>query len=181
MFRYHLLLGLRSLRRNPVLTALMVLTLAIGVAASMSTLTVLHVMSGDPIPSKSERLIVPLLDVAPLKGYVPGEKKPFFHNQVTYRDSMAMLQSGQGVRRTVVQDIFGMVEPARPDLPMATVEGVATTTAFFQMFDVPFRQGAPWSAEQDRAGANVAVLSPRKAEALFGKGNPVGKRLRMWN
>ena len=181
MFRYHLLLGLRSLRRNPVLTALMVLTLAIGVAASMATMTVLHVMSGDPIPSKSDRLISPLLDVAPLKGYVPGEKRDFFHNQVTYQDTVAMLRSGQGVRRTVVQDIFGMIEPARPDLPMATVEGVATTTDFFRMFDVPFRTGAPWSAEQDRSAANVAVLSPRKAEALFGKGHPVGKRLRMWN
>ena len=38
MFRYYFQLGLRSLRRNPVLTALMVLTLAVGVAASMATL-----------------------------------------------------------------------------------------------------------------------------------------------
>ncbi len=59
MFRYYFMLGLRSLRRNPALTALMVLTLAIGVAASMSTLTILHVMSGDPIPHKSDRLFVP--------------------------------------------------------------------------------------------------------------------------
>ena len=33
MFSYYFKLGVRSLRRNPVLTALMVLTLAIGVAA----------------------------------------------------------------------------------------------------------------------------------------------------
>src|SRR6476661_5454472 len=181
MFRYHLMLGVRSLRRNPVLTALMVLTLAIGVAASMSTLTVLHVMSGDPIPHKSDRLIVPWLDVGDLQGYVPGEKPPFFHNQVTYQDSMAMLRSGQGVRRTVVQDIFGLVEPARPDLPMTSVEGVATTADYFGMFDVPFRHGAPWRAEQDRTGSNVAVLSQRRAETLFGKGNPVGRHFRMWN
>jgi putative ABC transport system permease protein len=181
MFRYHLFLGVRSLRRNPILTALMVLTLAIGVAASMSTLTVLHVMSGDPIPDKSDRLIVPWLDVAELKGHVPGEKPEFFHNQVTYQDAMAMLRSGQGSRRTVVQDIFGLVEPARPDLPMTSVEGVATTADYFRMFEVPFRYGVPWRAEQDGAASNVAVLSQRRAEALFGKGNPVGKRFRMWN
>jgi len=46
MFRYYLLLGFRSLRRNPALTLLMIVTLAIGVAASISTLTILHVMSG---------------------------------------------------------------------------------------------------------------------------------------
>jgi putative ABC transport system permease protein len=181
MFRYHLMLGVRSLRRNPILTALMVLTLAIGVAASMSTLTVLHVMSGDPIPSKSDRLIVPMLDTGELQGYVPGEKAPFYHNQVTYQDSVAMLRSGQGLRRTVVQDIFGVIEPARPDLPVNTVEGIATTSDYFPMFEVPFRYGAPWAAEQDRAGANVAVLSLEKAEALFGKGSPVGKHFRMWN
>src|SRR4051812_18433035 len=120
MFRYHLMLGLRSLRRNPILTALMVLTLAIGVAASMSTLTVLHVMSGDPIPGKSDRLIVPWMNTQEARGYVPGEKRPWYQNQVSYQDSMAMLRSGQGIRRTVVLDIFGAIEPARPDLPVNT-------------------------------------------------------------
>ena len=50
MFGYYFKLGLRSLRHNRALTALMVLTLAVGVAASVSTLTILHMMSGDPIP-----------------------------------------------------------------------------------------------------------------------------------
>ena len=38
MFTYYLRLGFRSLLRNPILTALMVITLGIGIAASMSTL-----------------------------------------------------------------------------------------------------------------------------------------------
>ncbi|WP_427914594.1 ABC transporter permease [Ramlibacter sp. MMS24-I3-19] len=181
MFRYHLMLGVRSLRRNPVLTALMVLTLAIGVAASMSTLTVLHVMSGDPIPGKSDRLIVPFLDVREAQGVVPGKKRSFFENQVTYQDSMAMLRSGQGIRRTVVQDVFGVIEPARPDLPVSTVEGVGTTADYFPMFEVPFRYGAPWGAQQDRGAADVAVLSRKKAEDLFGRGSPVGRHFRMWS
>ena len=44
MFAYYLRLGFHSLRRNPVLTALMVITLGIGIAASMSTATVLTIM-----------------------------------------------------------------------------------------------------------------------------------------
>ena len=51
MFRYYLALGFRSLRRNPVLTLLMVMTLSVGVAASMTTLTLLKGMSGDPCRS----------------------------------------------------------------------------------------------------------------------------------
>ncbi|MFN9965241.1 MAG: ABC transporter permease, partial [Lysobacteraceae bacterium] len=50
MFRYHLKLGLKSLRRAPVLTALIVMILAGGIGASMTSLTMLLVMAGDPIP-----------------------------------------------------------------------------------------------------------------------------------
>ena len=50
MWVYYLQLGLRSLKRNPILTALMVVGIALGIAASMTTLTVLHLMGSDPIP-----------------------------------------------------------------------------------------------------------------------------------
>src|SRR5690606_24125022 len=40
MFAYYFQLGLRSLRRNPLLTALMVMAIGFGVAASMTTWSV---------------------------------------------------------------------------------------------------------------------------------------------
>jgi len=49
MFAYYLDLALRSFRRNKALTALMVLAIALGIGASMTTLTVFHVLSGDPM------------------------------------------------------------------------------------------------------------------------------------
>jgi len=52
MFRYYLKLGTRSLRRNPFLTALMVLILGFGVGTSMTAFTVMHVLGGDPMPHK---------------------------------------------------------------------------------------------------------------------------------
>ena len=108
MFAYYFKLGVRSLRRNPALTALMVMTLAVGVAASVSTLTILHMMSNDPIPQKSSRLFVPIFDVAPVDNYKPGDK--LRESQVSYPDVMNLLKSGQGVRRT-----------PRPDPSIATV------------------------------------------------------------
>lgn len=179
MFRYYLLLGLRSLRRNPALTALMIITLAIGVAASVATLTILHVMSGNPIPHKSDRLLVPLLDVAALQNYVPGVKEPY-SQQSTYRDTMNYLRSGPGVRRTAVLDVAGAIEPARREDPAIDLSGVAVTADYFPMFEVPFRYGAPWAAEQDQKAARVAVLSRAKAEAVFGDKDPVGQRIRVW-
>ena len=175
MLQYYFLLGVRSLRRNPVLTALMVLILAVGVAASVSTLTILHVMSGDPIPHKSERLIVPLVDNGPLKGYTPGEREG---DEMSYRDAVNMLASGQGDRRTAVRGVDGTIEPARKDLPVFTVEGLSPTRDFFAMFEVPFVHGGPWSEADDKSGADVVVLSSKLAERLFGNANPVGQRVR---
>jgi len=180
MFRYYLLLGFRSLRRNPALTALMVLTLAVGVAASVSTLTILHVMSGNPIPHKSDRLLVPLLDLAPLRGYVPGEKNPY-SNQSSYTDVVNYLRSTQGVRRTALYEIGGSIEPARREDPVINLGGIATTADFFAMFELPFRYGQAWNAADDEREARVAVLSRAQSAKLFGEDvDSVGKRLRMW-
>src|SRR5439155_1677670 len=62
MFGYYIQLGLRSLRRNPVLTLLMVLGIGLGIAASMTTLTVMHLMGADPIPWKWDKLRYVQLD-----------------------------------------------------------------------------------------------------------------------
>jgi putative ABC transport system permease protein len=180
MFAYYVQLGLRSLRRNPVLTGLMVFTLAIGVAASIATLTIWHVMSGDPIPHKSARLFSPLLDVAPLKTYEPGFREPYAV-QMTYPDTLAFLRSGPGKRRTAVLDVAGPIEPARRELPAVDIKGAAVNADYFAMFELPFKEGTAWSGADDQGAARVAVLSRKKAELLFGKGSAVGKRFRIWD
>lgn len=177
MFRYYLMLGVRNLRRNPALTALMILTLAIGVAASVSTLTLLHAMSGDPIPGKSARLIVPVIDNGSTRGYVPGARAD--DNQMTYQDTANLLKSGQGERRTAVFGISGAIEAARPDLPVEEIEGLAVGNEYFAMFETPFLYGNGWSEAEDKAGDKVLVLSRRKSEKLFGKENPVGRTVRV--
>src|SRR3546814_4822952 len=74
MFAYFLNLALRSFRRNKVLTALMVLAIALGIGASMTTLTVFHVLSGDPVPTRSGELFYVQLDPAGMNGFTPGEE-----------------------------------------------------------------------------------------------------------
>jgi len=177
MFGYYLMLGVRSLRRNPYLTVLMVLTLAIGVAASVSTLTILHVMSGDPIPAKSERLFVPFIDNGARNGYVPGSEP--IDMQSTYQDAMNLLRIAPA-ERGVAMFATGMpVEPPRAGSAPFQSYGLAPTRAFFAIFDVPFRYGQPWSEEDEARGANVVILNRTVAEKMFGEANPVGQRLRM--
>ncbi|MCC2958473.1 ABC transporter permease [Massilia sp. IC2-477] len=177
MFSYYFKLGVRSLRRNPALTALMVLTLAIGVAASVSTLTILHMMSGDPIPEKSDRLFVPHVDNGPVEGWVPSDGPN--DDQLGYIDSMNFLKSGQGERRTAMYGMQRPIEPPRTDIPAFNASGIAPTRDFFAMFKVPFLHGQPWTEGDDQRGADVVVLGRETSEKLFGEASPVGKQLRI--
>ena len=179
MFQYYFMLGVRSLRRNPALTALMVLILAVGVAASVSTLTILHVMSGDPYPDKSERMIVPMVDNGPIEGYTPGDERN--DNQASYRDAVNFLNSKQGDRRTALYGVAGSVEPERTDIGVFTAEGLAPTRDFFDIFEVPFMYGQAWSASEDKDATDVIVLSRKLSEKLYGSENPVGKRIKLMN
>jgi len=177
MFGYYFTLGVRSLRRNRALTALMVLTLAVGVAASVSTLTILHVMSGDPIPAKSARLFVPFVDNLDPEGYIPGEEREDM--QMTWQDAQNLLRSHPAERATALFGTGMPVEPPRKDMPAFQAYGIAPTRDFFAMFEVPFLHGQAWSAEDDARGANVVVLQRAVAEKLYGDANPVGQRLTM--
>ncbi|RZT05969.1 putative ABC transport system permease protein [Duganella sp. CF402] len=175
MFQYYFLLGVRSLRRNPALTALMVLTLAIGVAASVATLTILHVMSGDPIPHKSDRLLVPLFDNGSIENYKPGDK--INDDQLSYRDATNILNSKAGERRTAIYGIGVAIEPERKDIGAFNARGLAPTADFFNMFDAPFLHGQGWTPADDKTGADMVVLSRKLAEKLYGDADPVGKRM----
>jgi len=175
MFAYYFKLGVRSLRRNPALTALMVMTLAVGVAASVSTLTILHMMGSDPLPQKSARVFVPLIDPEPLAGYTPGDKPQDI--QITYQDAQNILKSGQGVRRTALYSIAAPIQPPRADMTPFNASGLVPTRDFFTMMDVPFIHGQPWTEQDDARGADVVVLSREIAEKIYGNADPVGQRL----
>src|SRR4249920_414360 len=110
MFSYYLDLALRSFRRSPALTALMVLAIALGIGASMTTLTVYHVLSADPIPGKSERLFYVQLD-AQASGSAPlGTEPPI---QVSRFDAEAMLRDKRGLRQAMMTGGNVAVQPAQ--------------------------------------------------------------------
>ena len=56
MFAYYLRLAFKSLKRNPILSSLMVAAIALGIGSSMTTITVNYLMSANPIPEKSDVL-----------------------------------------------------------------------------------------------------------------------------
>jgi putative ABC transport system permease protein len=176
MFAYYVSLAIRSFKRNKVLTALMVLAIALGIGASMTTLTVFHVLSGNPIPQKSEKLFYPRLDPASKIGYQPGEDP---ESQMTRFDAEALLREKRGDRQAIMTAGGVAIEPERNGMNPFVADARFTTADFFPMFDVPFAYGRAWNSEDDQARARVAVISSKLNEKLFGGGDNVGKTLRL--
>lgn len=176
MWNYYFKLGLMSLRRNPFLTALMVLILGFGVGASMTAYTVMHVLGGDPIPHKSGKMFVPQFDTQGADNFQPGDEPDL---QLTFLDADGMLRAARGDNRTALYGITPIVDVGRKDLPPSAEAGLAMTRGFFDMFELPFRFGGPWNAAEDDAGGFVVVIGRKLSEKLFGDEDPTGRSIKL--
>ena len=177
MFAYYLDLALRSLKRNKVLTTLMVLALALGIGACITTLTVLRLLSGDPLPGRSAQLYYPQIDPYPTDGYVPGQSKP--QENLTWVDAMNLFKAHRAEHQALIALGSAKIEPrtagSRPffgDVAMATAD-------FLPMVGAPLRYGSAWSADDDAAGARVAVIADFLNQKLFGGGDSVGRTIHL--
>ena len=176
MFAYYFDLALRSFRRNKALTALMVLAIALGIGASMTTLTIFHVLSGDPIPQKSDKLFQPQIDPTSMQGYVAGEEPA---EQLTRYDAEELLRQKRGDRQAMMTGGSVAVEPQKSGLDPFYADVRYTSGDFFPMFDTPFLYGNGWGATEDARRDRVVVLAKALSEKLFGGANSVGRTVRL--
>ena len=176
MLAHYFNLALRSFRRNRMLTALMVFAIALGIGASMTTLTVFYVLAGDPIPQKSDVLFYPRMDPRSMIAFYPGDEP---EEQMTRVDAEALLREQRGDRQAVMTGGSLAVVPAREGLDPFNTGARYTTADFFPMFDVPFLHGGGWSAADDAGRARVAVISKALNDRLFEGANSVGRTLRV--
>jgi putative ABC transport system permease protein len=177
MFLYYFDLALRSFRSARGLTALMVLTIAMGIGASMTTLTTFRALSGDPLPGQSANVLRVQLD-ANAEPTPPGNEPD---TQLTRFDAEALLREKHARHQAMMSGGAVNVEPAA-DTPGALKPFEAdtriTTADFFAMFQTPFLYGQGWSAADDAANAPVVVLSKEFNDQVFGGANSIGRSLR---
>ena len=165
MFTDHLRTALRALRSSPVLTLLMVLALALGIGACMTTLTVYRVLSADPIPGKSQRLYEVQIDAGTMVDYQPGDEPQF---QLTRFDAEALLREARAPRQTMMSGAGVGLLADTPGAEPVFVTGRHVTSDFFAMFEAPLAAGQGWSAQDDADAARVIVLGSELAQQLFG-------------
>jgi putative ABC transport system permease protein len=177
MFGYYLDLALRSLKRNKVLTTLMVLSLALGIGACITTLTVFRLLSGDPLPRKSSELFYPQLDPYPKdQPFSRSDRMPWL---MTYVDAMNLVHARKAERQAAMAMTQAKVTPPEPGQKPFFSDGVMTTADFFAMFDAPFRYGGGWSAADDDNRLPVVVIAGFLNDKLFGGVDSVGRSIRI--
>ena len=176
MLAYYLRLAARSLRRQPALTALMTVSIGLGIGASITTLTVLHVLSGDPLPGKSRSVYFVQLDPRDKTDFHPGDEPS---EQIGRRDGEALLGARRADRQALMTGGSVPVQLDGSTIEPLYADARYTSADFFPMFDVPFRAGAPWLAADDDAHARVAVIADALDQKLFGGAGGLGRTLRL--
>ena len=175
MFGYYLDLAVRSLKRNKMLTALMVIAIAVGIGASMTTLTVMHLLSGDPLPGKSAHLFYPQVDTNPTNEGSHAEPP----DMMDYRSAVDLWSAQRADRQTLIVDSSIKVRVPGGKLPALMETMLSSTSDFFPMFNVPFQYGSAWTSEDDARHARVAVILADLNDKLFAGQDSVGRTLRL--
>jgi len=180
MFGYYCGLAIRSLKRNVVLTVLMIAAIGVGIGASMTTLTVFRAMGSDPIQGKSEQLFAVQIDNwGPSASGSASGKPDRLQSQLSYIDAMNLMQAHPAKRQSAMYASSLALTPSNPDLHAFRVHVRAPYTDFFAMFEVPFLYGAPWGSADDAAHAEVVVITRALNEKLFQGANSVGKTVNL--
>lgn len=177
MLLYNLRLAWHSVWRNPVLSALIVTGIALGVGVATPALTTIHVLGKDPIPQRSGVLYYVRMDswdpVAPHPG------RSGIPPQITYRDMREIMKSRIPARQTAGflagLYLYPQDRRQRPSQEMVRM----AFSDFFPMFDVPFRYGSGWDKAADAKPEAVVVINDSLNTRLFGGGNNVGRVVRI--
>jgi putative ABC transport system permease protein len=179
MFLYNLRIAAKSLRRNPILTSLLVGAIALGICVSTSFIAIRHMFEKDPLPGKSEQVFYVRLDNwDPSRAYV-AEDPNSLPTQITYRDMRGLMRSDIPTRQggTFKTRFFVFPDPKqgrpfRQDVRMVFSD-------FFPMFEIPFQYGSGWNKAADAKPEQVVVLNQEMNQRLFGGANSVGRSVRL--
>jgi putative ABC transport system permease protein len=179
MLLYNIRIGIKSLRRNPILTTLLIAAIALGICVSTTFIALRHIYEADPLPGKSNNLFYVRLDNwDPARAYNADDPKSL-PNMITYRDMRALMQSNIPTRQSgmYVASMF-----AHPDPKIGRPFRVSIRMCFndfFTMFNIPFQYGSGWDKAADAKPEQVIVIDQERNQKLFGGGNSVGRTIRL--
>ncbi len=173
MFDYYLRLALRRCRQNLAMVGLLVLTMAIGIAATMTAMTIFGALAGDPLPGISPHLYVATMDAREaVDKDNPDYKQP--DSWLKLGDAKALVDAHRAPQQlALAQSLTTMDSPDGKHSEQAW--GFMAYGEPLGMLGVPLRFGRPWTAQELAARAPVVVIDSDLAQKLFGTADAVGR------
>ena len=175
MFAHYLDLSWRSLKRTPLVSILMIAAIAVGIGITMTSLSVYHMMSMDPIPQKSDRLFH--LQLNTMDDGQTWHTEDNLALQLTYRDAMFLHNADIPVRKTASLRTGFSVHMNSPDVKPFLEGARVIGRDFFAMFELDFVYGDVWTQAQEQSTVPVVVISEDVNQRLFGGQNSVGQQV----
>lgn len=153
--------GLRMLGKNSGFTAVIVLTLALGIGANTAMFSVINAVLLQPLPFVQPERLVTVWNVNTKQG---GEG--FTVSYPDFNDWRAQAQSFEKLAAFRTRDLTltGVGEAAR-------LRGATVTSDLFPLLGVNPRLGRLFTPEEDKAGNRAAILSDALWRTRF-KGDP---------
>jgi putative ABC transport system permease protein len=179
MLGHYFLLAVHNLNRSKLITLLMILAIGLGIGASMTMMTVLHVMSGDPLPGRSALLYAPVLDAQPVSK--DGHKDRIPDSDMTWPDAMYLLHAARAEKQAAMAAAALPIRPDQASLRPFFEYGHYVTADFFSMFGTPFLAGHGWTRQDDEDQARVVVINAGLNQKLFGAASGIGRTVRLKN
>ena len=163
--------GIRQLRKNPGFTAVVILTLALGVGASTAIFSVVNAVLLRPLPVRDPQSVVVLHDQLPTLNSPRTSVSAIQFREFSRREDL--FDSSAALLRTDL-NLTGRDQPLR-------VEAMQVTENFFRVLRINPMLGRTFSVGDDTYGSShVALLSRDLWQRLFGGDrNAIGKRLNL--
>jgi putative ABC transport system permease protein len=181
---YNTRIATKSLKRNPVLTAIIIVGIALGICASTTFTTVRHMFARDPLPGKSDKVFYVRMDNwDPASPYPSSDNGPRNAHPLpptlAFRDVTELMRSNIPARQTPSYFTILAVHPERRVSRPYQDRVRLVASDFFPMFEVPFQYGHGWDKTADAKAEQVIVIDHATNQKLFGGANSIGKRLRV--
>lgn len=176
MLAYYSKLAWRHILQTPVLSLLIVMAIALGIGASMTMISYYKAMAHNPAEDRSESLFAVQLAAYGNDMEEWGGRPDGLPIQLTHQDVKNLREAELSFPRSGMHQFMTVVTSQREGVaPTNDYAGRFVDRDFFNMFDVKFLYGEPWSTQVDKEGEKHAVISKSLSEWIFGEADSVGK------
>lgn len=180
---YNLILAWHGLRRFPRSTLLAVVTVAMGLAAAMTTLTLLHQLTADPLPGRSQHLFLAWVDTVHGKVEQHTSRNDItvaHYHRIKLDDARELLRQHRATWQAAMASVNTELSAyGEPDARVQHGYVLATTAEYQPLLGVALREGRSWTMAEERARTPVAVIDSTLAQQLFGHADPLGRELKI--